>query len=614
MKPNLFCSFSIAVLFIFTFSQRIIAQQSLNGKRVKEIIETQQATFQTIFTQPEVAIKRIDSLINIDRNWPDTLRVNNLKTKGVYYAVINELDSALVYFNKGLNMLSIKDNDYLNLVYNISDIYKKNNNYDAAFQIINDGLKLAEEQNDLTALGMLYGAKASCYSRLQLYSYAIENQNRSIEFLERTGKGIQVLAIERHNLANLYMLSGEHQKAKELFTAVIPEIKAVNRLETFYLAHLNLSKCHIYLNQLDTAEELISFAQKGLESFKNANLFSYAEELTFEILLKRGLWSDLSEQFEVLLFEKDSNNERLLNLGNQYINALLDNEDQAAAIQVIERLLEHLKDQDKNYGIKDEIEFYQLASKHVASDEDFIYRNLTRAQATYIQYTEDVRNKQLKLAFESSLLQKEKQVLEKNIEVAKKQSIISTLVAVLSMLLFCILIGVVYQQRKQKRKELKYVSDQKLRLEEKIAMEAEINKLKAEEIENRKTETISLTMDRAKLRAKIKKIIDELDTKQRAKLSKSIKDLTEGDQYWKMIQDKFMTLNPEFVEKLKERCPQITSSQLQFCSLIKMYLDNREMAFLLNITPESVVSKKYRLKKKFNLKPDEDITSFIQSL
>lgn len=89
MKPNLFCSFSIAVLFIFTFSQRIIAQQSLNGKRVKEIIETQQATFQTIFTQPEVAIKRIDSLINIDRNWPDTLRVNNLKTKGVYYAVIN---------------------------------------------------------------------------------------------------------------------------------------------------------------------------------------------------------------------------------------------------------------------------------------------------------------------------------------------------------------------------------------------------------------------------------------------------------------------------------------------------------------------------------------------
>lgn len=614
MKPNLFCSFSIAVLFIFTFSQRIIAQQSLNGKRVKEIIETQQATFQTIFTQPEVAIKRIDSLINIDRNWPDTLRVNNLKTKGVYYAVINELDSALVYFNKGLNMLSIKDNDYLNLVYNISDIYKKNNNYDAAFQIINDGLKLAEEQNDLTALGMLYGAKASCYSRLQLYSYAIENQNRSIEFLERTGKGIQVLAIERHNLANLYMLSGEHQKAKELFTAVIPEIKAVNRLETFYLAHLNLSKCHIYLNQLDTAEELISFAQKGLESFKNANLFSYSEELTFEILLKRGLWSDLSEQFEVLLFEKDTNNERLLNLGNQYINALLDNEDQAAAIQVIERLLEHLKDQDKNYGIKDEIEFYQLASKHVASDEDFIYHNLTRAQATYIQYTEDVRNKQLKLAFESSLLQKEKQVLEKNIEVAKKQSIISTLVAVLSMLLFCILIGVVYQQRKQKRKELKYVSDQKLRLEEKIAMEAEINKLKAEEIENRKTEIISLTMDRAKLRAKIKKIIDELDTKQRAKLSKSIKDLTEGDPYWKMIQDKFMALNPEFVEKLKARCPQITSSQLQFCSLIKMYLDNREMAFLLNITPESVVSKKYRLKNKFNLKPDEDITSFIQSL
>lgn len=617
MKVNLLYSLSAFFFFLFLINQPVFAQQNLSAKGVEKIIEVQKATFETIFTQPDVAIQRIDSLIKVDEEWPDTLRVNNFKTKGVYYAVINELDSALVYFKKGLNLLNVDDNDYLNLTYNIAETYKNKNDYNAAIQIIDKGIKLAVKENEAgwAVLGKLYGVKASCYSRLQLYSYALENELKGIEYLKKANSGLQLVVIAEHNLANLYMLMGENERAIKIFNRVIKDLKQIGRKDTYFLANLNLSKCYLSTNQLQKAKDLIEFSRTGLKRFKNANLLSYADELTLEFYLKTENWEEVKVNFEKLLGNKVYYNNRLLNISNNYIAALREKGDTLNAKMTTQKVyLNLIKNEKTAFGLEDKIRFYKYALEYLDRDLNLIYRKQTEVQQEYIDYTQQVRNKQLELAYKSDIFKKEKDILSKQVILSRNKTFILFLLVLILIIILIVILYTSHQNKKIKSLELIRLDEEKQQLEKTVALEKEINKLKEQEIENRKVEIVNLTIDRAKLRSKIHKILNELDSKQRARLHKSIKDITKDDKYWHLIQEKYLALNPEFVQKLKCHFPQITNSQLQFCSLIKMYLSNKEIASLLNITPESVLSKKYRLKKKFNLHPDEDIHSFIQSL
>ena len=51
-----------------------------------------------------------------------------------------------------------------------------------------------------------------------------------------------------------------------------------------------------------------------------------------------------------------------------------------------------------------------------------------------------------------------------------------------------------------------------------------------------------------------------------------------------------------------------------WCALIKMGLENREIAMLLNIEVSSVKMAKYRLKKKFNIDESVSLRSYFESL
>jgi DNA-binding CsgD family transcriptional regulator len=49
------------------------------------------------------------------------------------------------------------------------------------------------------------------------------------------------------------------------------------------------------------------------------------------------------------------------------------------------------------------------------------------------------------------------------------------------------------------------------------------------------------------------------------------------------------------------------------CSLLRMNLSTKEIASLLNISVRAVEQGRYRLKKRFNLEPDDDLTKYISS-
>lgn len=77
---------------------------------------------------------------------------------------------------------------------------------------------------------------------------------------------------------------------------------------------------------------------------------------------------------------------------------------------------------------------------------------------------------------------------------------------------------------------------------------------------------------------------------------------------------KFSEVFPTFNNRLLQINPKLTYSDLEYCALIRLNLDNKIIADYKSISPNSVISKKYRLRKKVNISKDEDMYTWMLNL
>ena len=69
--------------------------------------------------------------------------------------------------------------------------------------------------------------------------------------------------------------------------------------------------------------------------------------------------------------------------------------------------------------------------------------------------------------------------------------------------------------------------------------------------------------------------------------------------------------NNQFQRTLKKQFPELTSYDLRLCTYLKFNLSTKEIATLLNITPDSAKKAKHRLRKKLHLHPGLDWSQAI---
>lgn len=72
--------------------------------------------------------------------------------------------------------------------------------------------------------------------------------------------------------------------------------------------------------------------------------------------------------------------------------------------------------------------------------------------------------------------------------------------------------------------------------------------------------------------------------------------------------------NQGFQQQLKARYPRLTSYDIRLCTYLKANLSTKEIATLLNITPDSVKKAKHRLRKKLSIKPTQNWAKVITYL
>lgn len=83
---------------------------------------------------------------------------------------------------------------------------------------------------------------------------------------------------------------------------------------------------------------------------------------------------------------------------------------------------------------------------------------------------------------------------------------------------------------------------------------------------------------------------------------------------WNIFQIHFEKAHEKFLQKLMNRYPHLSHSDLRLCAYLRMNLSSKEIAPLMRISYRGVENHRYKLRKKLKLKKEEDLTNFILSI
>ena len=83
---------------------------------------------------------------------------------------------------------------------------------------------------------------------------------------------------------------------------------------------------------------------------------------------------------------------------------------------------------------------------------------------------------------------------------------------------------------------------------------------------------------------------------------------------WKEFELRFLQVNKDFYNILREQFPMLSQNDHKICALIKLNFSSKDMSNLLGISVESVHTTRYRLRKKMGLDRKINLEDYIASL
>ncbi|MEM6831247.1 MAG: helix-turn-helix transcriptional regulator [Bacteroidota bacterium] len=123
-------------------------------------------------------------------------------------------------------------------------------------------------------------------------------------------------------------------------------------------------------------------------------------------------------------------------------------------------------------------------------------------------------------------------------------------------------------------------------------------------------------MEKDKLLEEVKNGLEKVQKEERdplvAQIKRTIK--TNSTKTWEAFEARFVQINSSFYESLKTQHPDLSPAELKLCALIKLNFSSKEMAQLLGISADSINKARYRLRKKLDLKRDENLVTYVNNV
>lgn len=459
-----------------------------------------------------------------------------------------------------------------------------------------------------------------------------------------------------------YLQSSDYVKSLEHFTTAMNLIHDQPKSENMADIYIGMAGVYFYLEDLDQTIHYSNLAhdiyvardiKKGQASFYNnmANV-SYIkrdENLTIDYLQKSIKLSEEIKDTTTII--SNLNTLSIVELNKKKYTQAIDYLDKAYPLALTIESLDLQAAILCNYGLTYEalneydksIAYFDRARKIGTTDslrtKMIILRSLARISENRGDFQKS--NDYLKEFYQlidqvkgTSVTQKTEKIRWENLlkEQAYKQEIIEQnlkfkiYIYSFISLLTIVLAVLIWYMYKNKSKTLRISQLENKNLEEKVEIEKELKRIQvtlhANELEFLHKELTALNIQmltKNNFVSEMKEIITTKNDPQSSdkvlrQLEHSINRMTNVDKDWGQFQKVFQKVHPDFFNHIQINFPQVSKSELRICAYIKINMANTEMASLLNISHKSLITSRYRIRKKLNLDSTQDLDKYIQSL
>lgn len=487
----------------------------------------------------------------------------------------SEIDSAIFYFEKALFI----------------------------FKEIGNRKKEAAINNNI---GLIYGSKGDFETSTKYYIASLKIKE---EIDDQLG-----IAKTNYNIANNWIELGQYDRAKSNLNEaynIFRELELPDELNDIIY-----SKAAIASNQ-------DSF-HLALKYYKQSLAYSKSIDQGYDVL---GAMINIGQSYEHLL-ELDSS----LHYYSASMDMALSFEDQESQALLYRHIGQIYSHQGRHQEAIDYIDksvalYSRLGySDYLADSYQYLYQVQERARQYEKAYYSFEKHILLRDSIASKKMQtdvieletkyetekKEKELALSKAEILKTESRIKLLATgLISMFL---LLSALYYAMRQRAKRNK-TEKEKAALEYKaVEQQLEFKKkeltAKALQLAKKNEFLQSLEHEVTELQSSVDNAVGKTSSRITRMIQRDIVD----DDAWDQFGKEFSSVHQEFLNRLRDTYGSFTKGEMRLISLMRMNMTSKDIASIIGVSDQGVKKARYRVRKKMNLQPTDDIQGIIVGL
>ncbi len=421
------------------------------------------------------------------------------------------------------------------------------------------------------------------------------------------------LAVANNGIGMIYERLSDPEKALLYYKKALDYFQKEGDMRNTALISMNIGNCYSTIKQYDDA---ISYHNKALHVFRE---IKDSLQIAGEFVNLGTIYSNQKQYYKALEYlqqaEEYSRNNHvsllsitLKTFGSVYME--LNNIKLAK-----ENLMESLN-LSKNIGRKsDEAEVLHQLSEIAEREGDIslsyqYYKRAVRLKESLTGAETQKRIAETQALYNLKKQEYETQLIQKRYELKTKQNTILVLSLVSSLIIIVLFATVLRLKNRNIRKTARLAELEKI--QHQTEMEARNRELV--------TSSLQLTVKNDILQ-EISGLCDKISAHKemspielKKELNNILKHNYNIDNDWAYFKRMFEQVYIDFFDEIKLLGPNLSENELRVCAYIKINLQSKEIAKIMNINPESVIKSRYRIRKKLNLEKDESLEDFIRNI
>jgi len=548
----------------------------------------------------------------------DTIMARAFTTVAIYDDFAGNRKESLKNYSKAINLLTNYPALQIYVHLNIAIAQEQLTDYTQMLQSANKALALNKKYGNPVKQALIYQAIATYHFRKDDMAQSASYLLKGIALLEKANNPCYIPLLKL-NLANTYIQTNNYAFAIDLFKDYLENNKKAKGSKIYTIAIVNYTECLIETNQLDEAFKLLENSLpdviKGGDNELKAVLYYRLANLEDR---RSKLESSLGYYKKAYAILGGTASRFSANIFSDYLNVL----DKAKRYKEATALMATFKNSEayRKSTTQDRFEYERSAATIYNKNGNIKEANIALTEALRLcdslrQVGNGLQEQKVQAQYQTKVLGDKNQVLEKRLD---RENLLVVLYIILSLAV--IIIGFMYirgyrLRHRLNRERYKNTLADKLLAQQQRDYEQEISNSQKAVIEEKQREVTSMALRIASFYDSINVLIEKFGSYRSVdEVKKELQQLVKDKDYWKQFETRFNNLNPNFTIQLSRRFPKLTKNDIEFCSLVKLKLSNKEIASLLQISHESVITKKYRIRKKMELEEDGDFEKLLSEI